>query len=92
VVAHEHHSFPDDNGADDREASERVVRTLHRRWFEATAAKDIDGLMEPIAETVVSYEHEHPLEYVGRDQVREVCASGLDGAPGCSTGPNAVGR
>ncbi|MFF4878674.1 YybH family protein [Micromonospora sp. NPDC000668] len=85
VVAHEHHSFPDDNGADEREESEREVRALHRRWFEATAAKDLDGLMEPIAPAVVSYEHEQPLEYVGRDQVREVCASGLDASGGTVT-------
>ena len=85
IVAHEHHSFPDDSGTDNREASEREVRTLHRRWFEATAAKDLDGLMKPIAEAVVSYEHEQPLEYVGRDRVREVCAKGLDASDGTVT-------
>lgn len=85
VVAHEHHSFPDDRGTDNREASEREVRTLHQRWFEATAAKDLDGLMRPIAEAVTSYEHEQPLEYTGRDQVREVCASGLDASDGTVT-------
>jgi len=85
VVAHEHHSFPDDSGTDNREASEREIRTLHQRWFEATAAKDLDGLMRPIAETVVSYEHEQPLQYVGRDRVREVCANGLDAGHGAVT-------
>jgi uncharacterized protein (TIGR02246 family) len=78
VVAHEHHSFPDDTLPDDREASEREVRDLHRRWFAATAAKDLDGLMEPIAEDVVSYEHEQPLVHVGVGTVREVCAAGLE--------------
>lgn len=85
VVAHEHHSFPDDSGTDDREASEREVRALHQRWFEATAAKDLDALMGPIAEDVVSYEHKPPLEYVGRDRVRQVCASGLDASTGTVT-------
>jgi uncharacterized protein (TIGR02246 family) len=85
VVAHEHHSFPDDSGTDNREASEREVRTLHQRWFESTAAKDLDGLMSPIAEAVISYEHEQPLEYVGRGRVREVCANGLDAGSGAVT-------
>ena len=85
IVTHEHHSFPDDKGTDNRDASEREVRALHQRWFEATAAKDLDGLMRPIAEAVVSYEHVQPLEYVGRDQVREVCASGLDAGAGTVT-------
>ncbi|MET8093418.1 nuclear transport factor 2 family protein [Micromonospora sp. NPDC005220] len=85
VVAHEHHSFADDGGTDDRETSEREVRALHQRWYEATEAKDLDGIMEPVAETVVSYEHELPLEYVGRDEVREVCANGLDAGSGTVT-------
>lgn len=85
IVAHEHHSFPDDKGTDNRDASEREVRALHQRWFEATAAKDLDGLMRPIAEAVISYEHEQPLEYVGRDRVRQVCASGLDASDGTVT-------
>jgi uncharacterized protein (TIGR02246 family) len=46
VVAHEHDSFPDDSGTDNREASERELRALHQRWFEATAAKDLDSLIE----------------------------------------------
>lgn len=84
VVAHEHHSFPYEDDSGDQEASIREIRELHRRWFEATAERDLDALMEPIAETVVSYEHEQPLEYVGRDRVREICADGLD--PGNKTG------
>ncbi|MFI6271994.1 YybH family protein [Micromonospora zamorensis] len=85
VVAHEHHSFADDHGAADRETSEREVRSLHERWYEATEAKDLDGIMEPVAAAVVSYEHELPLEYVGRDEVREVCANGLDVSTGTVT-------
>jgi uncharacterized protein (TIGR02246 family) len=85
VVAHEHHSFPDDRGTGNREAAESEVRMLHQRWFEATAAKDLDALMGPIAEAVTSYEHEQPLEYAGRDQVRAVCAKGLDAGAGTVT-------
>ncbi|GAA3955015.1 hypothetical protein GCM10023085_41830 [Actinomadura viridis] len=74
VVAHEHHSFPitGDGGA------EREVREVHRRWFDATAAKDLDGLMAPIADDIVSYEHETPLQYEGVDAVRELCARNLN--------------
>jgi uncharacterized protein (TIGR02246 family) len=77
VVAHEHHSFPDEGGADTADA-EREVRSIHQRWFDRTAAKDLDGLMSHIADDVVSYEHDAPLEHVGLPQVREVCRRGLD--------------
>ena len=73
VVAHEHHSFP----LDDSPAAESEVRDLHAHWSELTAANDLDGLMEDIAEDVVSYEHGGPLQYVGKAAVREVCAAGL---------------
>ncbi|GAA0221497.1 YybH family protein [Cryptosporangium japonicum] len=78
VVAHEHHSFTVSDSADGVEA-------LHRRWFEATAAKDLDAMMAGIADDVVSYEHEAPLRYVGVDAVREVCATGLDSSTGTVT-------
>lgn len=78
VVTHEHHSFP---LVDTATAGERELRQLHQRWFDSTAAKDLEGLMAPIAGDVVSYEHEQPLQYVGVDAVREVCKAGLD-APG----------
>jgi len=85
VVTHEHHSFADTGGADSGgdggdETAEREVREVHRRWSDDTAAKDLDGLMSAIADDVVSYEHEEPLQYVGADRVREVCARGLDAA------------
>ncbi|TMR93220.1 YybH family protein [Nonomuraea basaltis] len=73
VVAHEHHSFP----ITDRGAAEEEVRRVHQRWYDGTAAKDLDGMMAAIAGDVVSYEHEAPLQYVGVDAVREVCARGL---------------
>ena len=74
VVAHEHHSFP--LVVDDADE----LYALHERWFDRTAAKDLDGLMEGIAEDVVSYEHEQPLQYVGVAAVREVCKRGLEEA------------
>ncbi|MEU7343693.1 nuclear transport factor 2 family protein [Streptomyces bacillaris] len=55
---------------------------MHDNWLDRTAAKDLDGVMQHIADGIVSYEHDTPLQYVGRDQVREVCRQGLDWAPG----------
>ncbi|MBY8875136.1 SgcJ/EcaC family oxidoreductase [Micromonospora sp. PLK6-60] len=78
LVSHEHHSFADTSGTLD---AEREVRDLHRRWYAATAAGDLDGLMAPVATDVVSYEHEAPLRYVGVDQVRDVCERGLRAGP-----------
>jgi uncharacterized protein (TIGR02246 family) len=79
LIAHEHHSFP---LADTATQSEREIRDLHEAWFAATAAKDLDALMAPIADDVVSYEHEAALQYVGRAQVREVCRRGLEAGSG----------
>jgi len=75
VVAHEHHSFPLAGPATE---GEKEVRQVHQQWFDATAAKDLDGMMTVIADDVVSYEHEPPLQYIGVDAVREVCARNLD--------------
>jgi ketosteroid isomerase-like protein len=80
VVTHEHHSFPDS-----RHPDAEAVRGLHRRWFEATAAEDLDAIMEGIGADVVSYEHEQPLQYRGADAVREVCRRGLDASSGTVT-------
>lgn len=85
LVTHEHHSFALAEATSaqpaidqDRAAAEQDLRRLHERWFDSTAAKDLDGLMAPIANDVISYEHEHPLQYVGVQAVREVCRAGLD--------------
>lgn len=96
VIAHEHHSFPLTDGStaaenptpdqdhaaveQDDAAAERDLRRLHQRWFASTAAKDLDGLMAPIADDVVSYEHDQALQCIGVDAVREVCKAGLDAA------------
>lgn len=37
--------------------------------------------MEPIAKSIVSYEHDEPLVYNGVDAVRAVCKAGFDNAP-----------
>lgn len=81
LVAHEHHSFPLPEPAD-HAAAEREIRALHERWFERTAAKDLDGLMDGIADDVVSYEHVAPLEHVGLARVRQVCRDGLEAGTG----------
>jgi uncharacterized protein (TIGR02246 family) len=65
------------HGARD-EAAEQEIRRLHRRWFDATATKDLDAMMAAIADDVVSYEHEEPLRHLGVQAVREVCERGLD--------------
>ncbi|WP_432992783.1 YybH family protein [Dactylosporangium sp. CA-233914] len=88
VVAHEHHSFALTDGAtaadptpdrgQDQDTVAQDLRGLHQRWFDSTAAKDLDGLMAPIADDVISYEHEEPLQYTGVQAVREVCKAGLD--------------
>jgi ketosteroid isomerase-like protein len=85
VVAHEHHSFPDTSSGDEASTNppaEREVRDVHQYWFDRTAAKDLDGLMSHIAPDIVSYEHDEPLQYVGRDEVREVCKRGLEATAG----------
>jgi len=80
IVTHEHHSFADATRSPDVSAAE--VRAVHEQWFDRTAAKDLDGLMEHIAPDIVSYEHAGPPQYVGIDDVREVCRRGLESSPG----------
>jgi uncharacterized protein (TIGR02246 family) len=71
VVTHEHHSFADATVAPEGSAAE--IRAVHEQWFDRTAANDLEGLMEHIAPDVVSYQHAGPLQYVGIDDVRDVC-------------------
>jgi uncharacterized protein (TIGR02246 family) len=80
VVTHEHHSFADATAPPEVSAVE--IRSVHEQWFDRTAAKDVDGLMEHIAPAVVSYEQAGPLQYRGIDAVRDVCRRGLESSPG----------
>lgn len=80
VVVHEHHSFSDDSSP-----AQDDIRAIHDRWSDRTAAKDLDGLMADIADDVVSYEHQAPLQYVGVDAVRESCRRGLAATDGTVT-------
>ena len=77
TVLHEHHSFSDDS-AERAADGARDVKAIHDGWNAATAAKDLDGMMASIADDVVSYEHQTPLQYVGIDTVRESCREGLE--------------
>ena len=63
-------------------ADEREIRALFAAWSQATARRDLDASMTPIAANVVSYEHDAPLQHVGADAVREVCQRGFDVTPG----------
>ncbi|MGZ0149601.1 YybH family protein [Kribbella sp. WER1] len=74
TVTHEHHSFPHE----DTSAAPEITATLDR-WGADTAAGDLDALMEPIADDVVSYEIDG--NYTGKTAVREVCAAGLASSP-----------
>ena len=80
IVSHEHHSFP--SVETPPALAESEVRAVHAHWSDRTAAKDLDGLMENIADDVVSYEDAIPLQYKGKPAVREVCVAGLDAAGG----------
>ncbi|MCY1012557.1 SRPBCC domain-containing protein [Nannocystis pusilla] len=63
-------------------AAEAELRALFRAWSQATATRDLEGSMAPIARDVVSYEHEAPLQLVGADAVREVCRRGFEATQG----------
>lgn len=80
VVAHEHHSFPDETAI--AEQDEQAIRDVHRGWVDDTADGDLDGLVATIADDVVSYEMAGEMAYVGIDEVREVCREGLEVSPG----------
>ena len=74
TVTHEHHSFPHDD-VPPAVASEQI-RDLMNQWTADTAARDLDALLKPIADDVVSYEIDG--EYIGKPAVRDVCKAGLD--------------
>ena len=80
VVTHEHHSFADATASPETSAAE--IREVHKQWVDRTSAKDLDGLMAHIAPDVVSDEHRGKLQYIGIDEVRDVCRRGLNASTG----------
>lgn len=64
----------------DRVEAELAIRRLHEEWFDASAAKDLDRSMAPIASSIVSYEHSSPLQFDDIDQIREECRRGFERA------------
>jgi uncharacterized protein (TIGR02246 family) len=59
-------------------SDEAAIKQLFDNWFAGTEANDIDRIVKGIADDIVSYEHDSPLEYRGIDSVRAVCQKGLD--------------
>lgn len=57
---------------------EAEIRSLFDAWFAASARKDLDAAMAPVAETVVAYEHSPPLAVHGPAALREECRRGFD--------------
>ena len=60
--------------------AEQAIRRLHDEWFDASAAKDLERSMAPIASNIVSYEHSSPLQFVDIAQIREECRRGFERA------------
>lgn len=63
------------------QAAEREIRELFHAWSDASAAKDLDASMAPIAADVLAYEHQAPLAYHGADALRPGCAAGFEMQP-----------
>src|SRR5690606_13558487 len=59
-------------------AAEQELRELFADWFRASERKDLDAAMQPIANDVLSYEHESPLAYRGIDALRATCKAGFE--------------
>lgn len=60
--------------------SEDELRELFQNWFAASERKDLDQSMDPISDTIVSYEHSMPLEVRDLQQMRQECQVGFDRA------------
>lgn len=60
--------------------AEQEIRRLHDEWFDASAAKDLDRSMAPIAASIVSYEHSSPLQFDDIALIREECRRGFERA------------
>jgi ketosteroid isomerase-like protein len=57
---------------------EREIREVFERWASASAARDLDASMQPIASSIVSYEHSSPLQFTDIDLIREECRAGFE--------------
>lgn len=60
--------------------SKAEIEKLFADWFAASERKDLDAAMEPIADTITSYEHSLPLEVRDIAAMREECRKGFDQA------------
>lgn len=60
--------------------AETQIETVFADWYAAAARKDLDAVMAPIADTIVSYEHSMPLEVRTIADLREECRIGFDNA------------
>lgn len=60
--------------------AEQAIRSLYDEWFDASAAKDLDRSMAPIAASIVSYEHSSPLQFDDVALIREECRRGFERA------------
>lgn len=69
------HTLPTGDPA--AQAAEQEIRDLFRAWSDASAVKDIDASMAPIADDVLAYEHQMPLAYHGSAALRPGCAAGF---------------
>lgn len=69
-----------DSRSGDHVGAELTIRRLHDEWFDASAAKDLDRSMAPIASSIVSYEHSSPLQYDDIEQIRQECRRGFERA------------
>jgi len=67
-----------DQLGDGNRQAEQAIRRLHDEWFDASAAKDLDRSMAPIAASVVSYEHSSPLQFDDIALIREECRRGFE--------------
>jgi uncharacterized protein YndB with AHSA1/START domain/ketosteroid isomerase-like protein len=73
------HALPASDPA--AQAAEQEIRDLFRAWSDASAVKDLDASMTPIAADVLAYEHQAPLAYHGADALRPICAAGFEAQP-----------
>lgn len=65
------------HGGSPRIRDEDEIRAVFATWFRCSSERDLECLMSRVAEDAVSYEHEAPLRYVGREAIRRVCRRGL---------------